>query len=280
MGDTRNNVVTFLAAAGLSLAAGSLAQAAYLSLDFQSDTVGSPPAGYVVHSPAVGNANNFAIVADAGSSPADPFGGAGNKSLFTQDNLNTDSMFISWDYNNAAAPDIVDGTLKFKIYLSSSGGFTSPYANVRLGQNGSGSGSSSAILIYFSFPSGAYLNKIAIDTPSGPQILDNALNFNTDYDVAITFDSITHTLSGTLTDNSVAIPTPVPLTQGSTTSWGYSKPTLNAIDSVAFQTGTTGGVGNRVFFDNVVLDAVPEPSMLGFACLGLIAMARRRNRSA
>jgi hypothetical protein len=216
-------------------------------------------------------ANSYATVVDGSSSPADPFGGSGNKSMLVEDNYNADTTYVGWDYNNASAPDIVSGTLKFQLYLSSNGSYLTPYTNVRIGQNGAGSGATSAMLVYFSFPSGAYLNKVAVDVNGVTHALDNAVNFNTIYDVELTFDSVTHTMSGKLNGN--------PLTEGSTTSWGYSKPLLNAIDSVTFNTGTNSQVGNRVFVDNIVLDAVPEPSMLGLASLGLLGMIRRRHRS-
>jgi MYXO-CTERM domain-containing protein len=253
------------AAAGITAMSG-VASAAYLSLDFQGDTVGDPPSGtfYLSDSPPT----NIVTVVDGSSSPADPFGGAGNKSMLVQDDTNATDTRVSW---KGAPGGLVNGVFKTQFYLNSSAGFTVPYVNIRLGKDGLAAGGTSEIAAWLLLSHPVAPGKFVIDNSSVPyDILDNAIAFNTIHEVEITFDSTSHTFTGKLDGN------PLTANSGTKTTWDYYT-NMSMIDSVMFNAGSSSTIDNRVFIDNVSLDApIPEPSMLGLAGLGLAAFGRRQ----
>lgn len=259
-------------ALALTVAAGytamnGVASAAYLTVDFQSDTVGQPPGTASLIEDL--DANTRVEVVDGSSSPADPFGGPGNMSLLMQDNSAVNDTRAAW---NGGGAGLVTGVFKTQFYLSSAAaGFPSPYYNLRLGINDAAPVSDIATWLYINHP--GWPNTIVWDENAGGlNTLDNPLLFNTVNDLEITFDSNTQTMTGKL--NGVAMTANL----GTKSVFSYYNPHAN-ITSFMFNAGYGGGVGNRVFFDNISLDApIPEPSMIGLVGLGLAAASGRRQR--
>jgi hypothetical protein len=246
------------------LAISSMASAAYLTVDFESDTVGSAPAS----ASSVGApANTEVRVIDSGSTPADPFGGAGNQSLFMRDDSESLNAEATW---KGVGPGLTSGTFTIQ-YLLQDGGNTSggyadnPYMNIRLGDTAGGS-TLSGIGPWID-QNGTSLRNLADSSIFDQVPLLNAVNTLT-----LAFDTATDTFTGTL--NSAAL-----TTGGSPLNTVHPFTSLlSSIDGFYAGAAWSSPYDVHFFMDNAELDAIPEPASIGLIVGAGAMMLRRRSR--
>jgi hypothetical protein len=235
-------------------------------MDFQ------PPAavGQVSATNTLGNSfyrtptsNTFAEVVDSGSTPADPFGGANNQSLLLQDN---DGVYtqIAWQ---GAAGGLTAGTFTTQFYVANTTGYTTPYGYIIVGANSSTSQGGPFIEL-----AGTTLR---FDKAVGGAdvILDNTVTENEIHTLVLNFDAVAHTYTGTLDGD------PLTYNSGATTTFNFASSSISDVDSVLLDGGYSTQTGSRIFFDNLSLNAVPEPASLGLLALGTLVLVRRRKES-
>lgn len=259
---------SFLSACGL-LACASLSGAApTYTLDFESDTLGAHPANWYGGAEP---ANTSTVVVDDTTSPANPIGPAGNKSLVISDasaagdahiTLATGHLTTGGDADpvNLAANAIPQGTLTFNFNLTQSGFLWEFKEAGSLGMYIYKESTSAPMKVYNGVTSLTFDGDF-----SAPGF------YNTTHTMEISFDFATDTFSAKL-DNAQ-------LTSGggTITSFGFAEPMSRGLSLLFFEGAYYGpGETSNAFYDNFVLAPVPEPAALSLLGLGALAMLRRR----
>jgi hypothetical protein len=260
LGLTAASLVTAVA-----LSASVASATPYISVNFDSDTSNALPSGTDYANAPSGTQ---AIVVDASTTtPTDPFGGSTNKSLMMEDQSNSDNPIIIY---KGAPAGLSSGTFSIQIYAATGTGYTQPLGVIHLGQNSAVNSPDIGAWLNFSDSGLVVNNSIA---------LDNALTANTAYDVTLTFDAVAHTYSGTIAPSDGSSPVAaLTANSGSTTSFPFYSSGFNAITTATLITGYPGRTNTRVFFDNLQMNAVPEPASMGLLGLGCLLAMRRGRR--
>lgn len=258
-----------LAGLGVWLAGAGPAMATFANyVDFQGDAVGANPslADYISET-----GGNVIEVVGSASTPADPFGGAGNKSLWLQDNNDPSDAAVG--FRRTVAEPV--GKLSLRLYVVQDVSFPTPWLELRAFKDGISSldGAAQGVEIgpWMFFSAGSLVSPISIGLfTSGPTLtLDQTLSANTAHMVEISFNTVSDTFTAML-DGS-------PLTDdgGATTVFPFysALPDLNA---VAFTAGFSTRVGVRTFVDDISL--IPEPATVSLVAMGGLAFVSRRRR--
>ncbi len=233
---------------GLALAVLPL-QAAIIDEDFNNDTVGG--------NPTASSGASLGTVVDSGSTPADPFGGSGNRSMYINDGDN-----IGWD---AATGDaIANGTATFttKIWMTEDATHTDGDFYLSLG-SGTGYMSSGEMAVRMFFRDNDVLT--VYDGTSAVNI-DNYgtdLDYNEIWNVKVDMNLGDNTWSLTI-NNHVMSDT----VAGSTFDF-YADNDINSV----YYNGT--GSSGQNFLDDVKV--IPEPGtmgLLGLATMGILLVRR------
>ena len=242
---------------------GSVASAAYLSVDFQGDTVGiAPTSASNVSTPG----NTEVRVVDIGSIPADPFGGTGNQSAFFRDDSQADAAEATW---KGGAGGLTSGTFTIKYIVQDggtvSGGYAdNPYMNIRLGDTAGGSTQSTI---------GPWIDQNGTTLRfwgPGATAFDQTALLGAVNTLVINFDTSTDTFTGTINGN--------PLTTGGSNTVHSFYSGLGSLDSFYAGGAWSSRYDVHMFIDDAVIDAVPEPGS-ALAILGLIGCLVTRRRS-
>jgi hypothetical protein len=247
-----------LGAARLPSAAGATV---FISEDFEGDTVGAAPANATFIQLA--GANSLAIVVDDGSTPANPIGPAGNKSLLLRDRINTTDIRASF---KGSLPDegITQGKIAYQFHAVNAAGDTIPVVSMRAGLNDDASGGSridnseAAFLLSFEAAS----NRIVILEGGVSRILQQTWAPNVLNNVAIEFDAVAQTWGASLNG--------VTLTKSDSSSQFSFWSAVGAINQFDFVTGAGSNIQSTVFFDNLQVTGVPEPSVASLTMAGIL----------
>ncbi|MCC7350407.1 MAG: PEP-CTERM sorting domain-containing protein [Phycisphaerales bacterium] len=229
--------------------------------DFQSDTVGSVPTNGVVFTDI--QSSTTVEVVDGNSTPADPFGGSGNQSLWMEDTGGSNSTLTFNTGNSGYA----QGTISAKIYVVDDDTNTYQYVDINggIGNANTGSGDIGPWIQYI--PDDYGFRAI---TSSGTVYFTNTFPHNTVVDLVIQFDSTTDTFTGTIDGN--------PLTDGTNTTFNFFN-NLSSMSSVrVVHAMSVDRPPATTFYDNITLAPVPEPSGMIFLGLGALALVRRNRR--
>jgi hypothetical protein len=298
MNTSAKTVPTLLALASAFFASTALSFAATQTVaDFQDQTAGQQPAGPNVSflfpdRVAANGATNSIRIADSTTSPADPFGGAGNKSLYLKYEKNTavaggeinSAQFALPGYTSAAP--LASGTLSFDVWgIQPASGTGQQYFEFSLttatGDTANGRGASiAAVQVSLTDTSSTGTVRIFNGTTQGSKATATTTTFplgvkNT---FAISWDAGTDSWSLKLNDETV-----MATISGSLVS-SFVQPTNQAgASAVRFTFGdpTNTSVGTAYFVDNITLTTVPEPAgvaLVGSAIAALAALALRRKK--
>lgn len=253
-----HNLLSGAFALGL-LGGGTVASAAVW--DFQGDTVGSAPTNGVIYSDIHTDVTQVEVV-DAASTPADPFGGAGNKSLWMEDTGGTNST-LTFGINS---PGYTQGILSAKIYVVDDATNTFQYVDLNGGTGAANQGNGDI---------GPWIQYIPDDygfraiTSAGAVYFSNSFPHNAVVDLVLHFDTATDTFTGTIDGNT--------LTDGTNTTFAFFND-LSELTSVRIVHGmSVDRPTATTFYDNVTL--VPEPSSMMLLGLGALVLVRRKRRA-
>jgi hypothetical protein len=222
---------TCLIAGALALGV-SPAFAGGLSLDFEKDAAGSPPAGTSYISGRV-------EVVDSPDDPDDPFAESGNKSLMLEDSVMETSSNAAFSLNSGG---VGSGTFTMSFYLAKDENWTVPYLDVRLGNGRTTSDSEIGIWLAFS-ANGAITNY-----GEGGGALDNTMTFNAPHALEIQFNAKTGKWTGKIDGKELTA-------SGGTVKEFNFKNAMPTVQTVGFGSGYSTNETSRVFVDNVVLKA-------------------------
>lgn len=256
-----------LGAARLPLAAGATV---FLSEDFEGDAVGSAPANATFIQ--VAGASSRAIVVDDGSTPANPMGPAGNKSLLLRDRINNADIRASF---KGSLPDagITQGKINYQFHAINATGDTIPIVSMRAGLNDDVTGGTrienaeAAFLLSFEVTN----NRIVILEGGVSRILQQTWSPNVLNQVAIDFDTVLQSWGATLNG--------VTLTKADSSSQFSFWSAVGAINQFDFVTGAGSNVQSTVFFDNLQIIGVPEPASATLAMLsGAVGLGLTRRK--
>lgn len=243
----------FIAVAAMIPAAASAAP--YLTVDFQPpNSVGSLPSAPAA-SYSAAPAGSIQVVGST-STPADPFGGAGNQSLWMQSGSGSSSTSaqIDWDLPGGS---VTSGTVSVDYFLN-----TGNYAEIRLGEPGMfSSGSHIGPFIALSN------NQVQI-VSSPSHTLDNVATAGVKHTITVTFNATAHTFTGTVDGQ--------PMKSGTTTVFSFYSG-LSGIQTVGVDVGYSTA-SKQAFFDNISATPVPEPATLSLLGLGAMSLLGRRRR--
>lgn len=239
-------------------------------IDFQADTVGGNPgaADYIEET-----GGSVVEVIGASSTPADPFGGAGNKSLWLQDDSATGSAQAGFRRTTTEAV----GWLGLKFNVTQDATYPTPFFQVRLFDDGvtslDGSASTAEMGPWMAFNASLAGDPIDIrvaDTVGGWLILDQTLTSNTVHTLVITFNAASDTFTALL-DGS-------PLTDdgGTTTAFPFRTP-QSGIDAIEFTAAHYTRTGAQAFVDDIQL--VPEPNVTALLAVAGAVLWRRRKKA-
>ena len=230
-------------------------QAAVIDEDFEGLTVGSYSSADTNDSPADVGASSWAgygqtqaDIVDSGSTPADPFGGAGNQSMVLVGTAAGANPVVQYD------GDAITGSARFKLDFNNSAGDI--YIEIK------DSVGTKAISIY------AY--STGVIGMLGVSNFEETYNMDTNYCLLIDFDVVADTYTATLngTDLTRKIGEVVHTTHS------FRNATAD-ISDVWLENYLAGG-GSEAFFDDLSV-IIPEPVTLGLLAVGgLMALIRRR----
>ena len=251
--------------------------------DFQNDTPGLRPLtaayrsedGLPIGNPPVRYARGIVVGDTVGADPegtpypADPFGPAGNQSLLIEDQRDIANAPKVGFGTHPLTVDTFSAKLYFFEGVDNNITWGKHVSEIRLGRfdyvtDGHSSiewwdqdlGSAMGIWLRWSDADGTgiKLRLGMIDTSVFPWeienlLLDNATPYNTPFEIAVSFDTTTDTMTGTLDG--------VPLTAdaGQTTVFPFAYPQTE-ITAVEFVGGYTNYLGVRYFVDDVTLGGV------------------------
>ncbi len=235
----------------------STALGAYtLSTDFQSDTVGSGPAGATLT-----NATGRIMIVDNQSAAADPFGPAGNHSLVLQTPVKGAIPRVTY-----AIPNLTSGVLSLSAWSVMNGtDFNNPYFRIYFYGPNSGE---IGIALGWKGNDLQIVSRNAGGTVT--YTISDLWTSNTANDLSISFadQAFSLTLNGTLVETSDGI-----------SSFAF-RDSITSLARMEFAIADTGNAGTRVFIDNFTLTTViPEPSpvaMLLTGAAGIAFWTRRR----
>lgn len=249
--------------------------------DFQGLTAGSASSGSGI---TVFNSSSVVNVADATTSPADAFGGTGNKSLY----LSSTASGGAQAQLNLSASAITSGTLSFDLYVIGTG--TTPgLIEIDLGTPNSGSSNSqrsasiAALQVWTNSatttdsslsPAGKFLGFMGgISGGSNLYTFNQTVLIGAKNTISISWDANANTYSVMLNGATV--------TQGtgpSITSTFTQTTEQNGVTAVRFTSSNASSTS--YFIDNIsVVSSIPEPSttasLLG-AAVGFVTLSNRR----
>lgn len=247
-----------IACIGMGLSAGIPALAA--PFDFQSDTVGAFPSAGLVGVIASGSTPSGTAgvkIADSTTTPADPFGVPGNKSLQMMKMLGGGAdARVRFGYGGSFPTSLTNGTMELDLYMSLNvpAGYTNPGLAVSLGSGGGQAQNFTTVGPIIEMR--GHARDIRVYESGGSRTLDQEIFPNVVNHLVIDWDaaSMTFTLKlngTTLTDNGGAV----------SSFQFYGSP--SGIDSALLYNST--GSDNLTFVDNVNL---PVPTLDGWAVDG------------
>lgn len=267
----------------LCMTAASAQAATIIDENFQSQTAGSNPVALASSGTAtpVGNVTTredepngrIVQVVDSTTSPVDPFGPAGNKSL----QLYSESTTATSVFFRSSSPGIASGALSMNMMVTTTPtpGDVGPWFSVILGGTASntflgGNGTDGLARIDFRSDS-----SILIRANGGNFFADQTYTANTNYLLNIEFDANTHLFSISLNGS--------PLTTGGGTanSWttlSTSLTSANALQVYGAASGTSTIRTGEAFVDNILLTDVPEPASMALLAAGGLLITTRRRR--
>lgn len=210
----------------------STAFAGGLSLDFENDDPGSPPAKTIYTSGRV-------EVVDSPDDPDDPFAESDNQSLMLEDSVMETSANAAFALDSGGAEA---GTLTLKLYLTKDGTWNVPYLDVRLGKGQTTSGSDIGFWLAFT------ANGSITNFGEAGGVLDNTITFNAPHELEIHFNSKNGKWTGKLDGKELTA------SGGTVKEFNFNTAMPN-IQSIGFGSGYSTNKTSRVFVDNVVLKA-------------------------
>ncbi|MCC7300842.1 MAG: hypothetical protein IT583_07165 [Verrucomicrobia bacterium] len=214
-----------------------------INADFNSDKTGRPPNASFVNKP---EKTDLRIV-DSESQPADPFGGAENRSLLTDD-TGPASPDVGWS-TDGFVNEKQDMTLSLKACFVNDGTFSNAYVIIQAGKNDMKARSSLTAI-----EAAVQLTIMGdrINARSGSEVVrlnqEPGVDFawNAVWNVVINISPETKTWSAAING--------VPLTKGSKDTFKFrDNPSVDGINFVGM-TGQSAASGCRVFWDDVKLE--------------------------
>lgn len=224
--------------------------------DFQTQTPGAAPSGPGITQNSNGSTRLISVV-DSTTNPADPFGPAGNLSLVLEKTSTGTTSSPNIYFN---LPETTAGILTFNAYsYQSSPDWDNPLLTVYMND-----GSNIGVFALFD------INNSTVVPSSGARTATNAWAVNSVNRVKIEFfDNQTYSIS--INDILLSFPTigtVVPY-YGAATS----------LDTLRIGIQDNARTEARVFVDNFVLTAVPEPgsvALLGIASIAILLVKRHK----
>jgi len=253
-----------------ALLAGSVAgHAALLTVDFESDTVGSNPVANTV-APGTASANIYCTVVDSSVNIA----GTGNGvHIFDNTSLSGGSSRVGYDFSDGESAVRYD--LKFaRLSNGSANNFT-----VSMGAKGGAL--TSAGNRYFEVRLSGNGNLGYLDNGTATTIT-GAIALNTSYTLSIYANDSDSVITGYETGHDLAANSVDYWLDGTYLATGGLKSTLSDVTTAGFGraqvSSGTGDVGLDYVFDDLTVTAIPEPATLGLVAsfAGGIMFIRRR----
>ena len=238
--------------------------AAYIDVDFENETVGDQPDSASYVSAPAGSGTRVVVVDDA-STPANPLGSAGNKSLLLEKSVGNGTAIAGFI---GAAGGLTKGTLTLDFAAH---GFDPAqqgpvYPDIQVGPSTNNANvTTKAIFLTHSGASFRYQanGSVWVD-------FDQSLTTDVNHTLTIQFDTVTDTWSAELDGTSLT-------SGGGATSTFAMNVAVDNIRSVTFAAGYSTNENTRFFVDNIVM-AVPEPASVGLLAAGLVGFGLRRRR--
>lgn len=274
------SLLTVLTLTSTLFAAQASAQVVYEN-DFQSYTPGEAPSGTDVFVKYNGRDGDRVYIVDSTTTPVNPIGGTGNKSLYIY-NDHTNTKVPVGQFTVADTGAIAKGTISFEIYVSSTPGDPG-VAEVNLGQLGTLDAVRASSLTTIQFQNSSDPAKdpgnIRIfqnsTSGSGPATyLDQHVILDAVNTITLSWDIETQKVTGTVNGEAMTI--------GSTTEFDFTT-TLSPLGVSQVRYTATGAQDVGYFVDNLSVTAIPEPSHLVLALGTLLVLGmgyRHLRRSA
>jgi hypothetical protein len=270
----RADATGFIFAAVLGLSFAGFAEASPILQDnFQGDTAGNPPSG---PSYIVAPTGTDARVVDSSTTPADPFGGAGNHSLMLFDDLNATGASTVVGYNFANMTTA--GRLTIDFVLEKNATWNQPYTQLRFMDNDGDNTATVPEIGPWILLNGA--NNPTQATSARVEALEFngtgtsfvattfAITYNAPHTLVLDFDlaadNYTMTLDGNLLQTGGATPRSV-------FNFYTAQSEINNFEAL---TAASTRIDSRVFYDNI--NVVPEPASATLLALSGLAGLRRR----
>lgn len=238
--------------------------------NFDNDPVGGNP---TVNQLLLEQGTTVVNVVDASSTPADPFGGAGNRSFYLEDQDATDSAQLGW----GTEPFVTQTTnlsLTFKTYVVNDATFNDTYQIIRVGENNALTSTLNTLEAAVDFVIQEDRFQVNQGANGGVLTLDQApgvdFTMNSVWNMKIDISPATNTYE--LFVNNIQ------LTDDGGTVTQFNFRNNLGVNFVSF-IGLSTNDATRVFYDDVVLE-IPEPgSVTLLAGSGLALLFRRRRAS-
>ena len=269
--------LTLAVLCAVALTTSPLLAATIINEDFQNQTAGTnpvplfssgtnTPVGTVIAREDVPNGRIVNVV-DSTTSPVDPFGPIGNKSL----QLYSESTTGASVFFRSSSPGLTSGTLALNALVSTTPivGSEGPWFSVILGGTTGTSlgGNSTDGITRIDFRN---TGRIAVRYNGGLSVADQVYTANTNYLIEITFDTDTDLFSVTLNDS------PLTTGSGSVSSWTPLSTSLASVNAV-YVSGYDAIDPGQAFVDNIILTDIPEPAgVVLLAAGGLLMLLRQR----
>ncbi|RRJ97639.1 hypothetical protein Ga0100231_003845 [Opitutaceae bacterium TAV4] len=264
----------------IAIITSAAAAASTVLYDFDTLTAGSTPGTTGISTANLTSGNTVLIVGSA-TTPADPFGGATNKSLYVHRATGAATLpIVQFDIANYETP-LTSGTLTFDFYLATvTNGRMALEIDIGRFANTSTSGRPNSVAAFqinnstaTTIGSISYFNNTTSGgsiTPSGHAITPNAKNT-----ISVSWDTSAKTYSIMLNDTTIV-------------SSSFTVGAIPGVSSIRFTTVAGGGDTDiNYFIDNITLTTIPETSSaslvtaIAAASVGLAAttFVHRRTRN-